>query len=99
MAYVDKMGTDANQRNKLEPFSFTLSILNQSCHYTSKAGEYWASFLIYNIDHQQLLVMDIVGQLGKEELQEITIIAFHKYYFHSKKSRFRQTNLWKHSDW
>jgi len=28
IGYIDKMGTDVNQRNKLEPFSFTLSILN-----------------------------------------------------------------------
>jgi len=28
IGYIDKTGTDVNQRNKLEPFSFTLSILN-----------------------------------------------------------------------
>jgi len=37
IGYIDKTGTDVNQRNKLEPFSFTLSILNRSCHFTSKA--------------------------------------------------------------
>jgi len=33
VGYIDKTGTDVNQRNKLEPFSFTLAILNRSCHY------------------------------------------------------------------
>ena len=37
IGYIDKTGTDVNQRNKLEPFSFTLSILNRSCRFTSKA--------------------------------------------------------------
>jgi len=37
IGYVDKTGTDVNQRNKLEPFSFTLSILNRKCRYTSAA--------------------------------------------------------------
>jgi len=37
IGYIDKTGTDVNQRNKLEPFSFTLSILNQSSCFTSKA--------------------------------------------------------------
>jgi len=33
IAYINKTGTDVNQRNKLEPFSFTLSILNCPCRY------------------------------------------------------------------
>ena len=37
IGYIDKTGTDVNQQNKLEPFSFTLSILNRSCRFTSKA--------------------------------------------------------------
>jgi len=37
VGYIDKTGTDVNQRNKLEPFSFTLGILNHSCHYQLKA--------------------------------------------------------------
>jgi len=37
IGYVDKTGTNVNQRNKLEPFSFTLSILNCKCCYTSAA--------------------------------------------------------------
>ena len=37
IGYVDKTGTNVNQRNKLEPFSFTLSILNRKCRYTSAA--------------------------------------------------------------
>jgi len=37
VGYIDITGTDVNQRNKLEPFSFTLGILNHSCHYQSKA--------------------------------------------------------------
>jgi len=37
IGYIDKTGTDVNQRNKLEPFSFTLSILNRGCRFTSKA--------------------------------------------------------------
>jgi len=28
--YIDKTGTNVNQRNKLEPFSFTLGLLNHS---------------------------------------------------------------------
>jgi len=35
IGYIDKTGTDVNQRNKLEPFSFTFSILNQRCRYCS----------------------------------------------------------------
>jgi len=78
MGCVDKMGTDVTQRNKLETFSLTLSILNQSCHYTGKA---WR---VLRINHQLLLLADVVGQLVKEELQEITIIVYHKYYLHSQ---------------
>jgi len=37
IGYIDKTGTDVNQRNKLEPFSFTLSILNRGCRFASKA--------------------------------------------------------------
>ena len=37
IGYIDKTGTDVNQRNKLEPFSFTFSILNQRCRYCSNA--------------------------------------------------------------
>jgi len=37
IGYIDKTGNDVHQRNKLEPFSFTLSILNRSCRFTSKA--------------------------------------------------------------
>jgi len=37
IGYIDKTGTDVNQRNKLEPFSFTLSILNEKCPYRSNA--------------------------------------------------------------
>jgi len=33
IGYIDKTGTDVNQRNKLAPFSFMLDILNCSCHY------------------------------------------------------------------
>jgi len=39
IGYIDKTGTDVNQRNKLEPFSFTLSILNWACQFTSKAWQ------------------------------------------------------------
>jgi len=37
IGYIDKTGTDVNQRNKLEPFSFTLSILNCRFRYHSNA--------------------------------------------------------------
>jgi len=37
IGYGNKTGTDVNQRKKLEPFSFTLSILNCVCQFTSKA--------------------------------------------------------------
>jgi len=37
IGYIDKTGTDVNQRNKLEPFSFTLSILNRCCRYRTNA--------------------------------------------------------------
>jgi len=37
IGYIDKTGTDVNQRNKLEPFMFTLSILNRKCRYWSNS--------------------------------------------------------------
>jgi len=37
IGYIDKTGTDVNQRNKLKPFSFTLSMLNCQCHYHPNA--------------------------------------------------------------
>jgi len=37
IGYIDKTGIDVNQRNKLEHFSFTLSILNCRCRYRTNA--------------------------------------------------------------
>ncbi len=62
IGYIDKTRTDVNQRNKLEPFSFTLLMLNRSCHFTSKAWRVLGLFLIWNINHQQQLLKDIVDQ-------------------------------------
>ena len=39
IGYIDKTGTDVNQRNKLEPFMFTLSILNHKCQYCTNAWQ------------------------------------------------------------
>jgi len=39
--YIDKTGTNVNQRNKLEPYSFTLGMLNHACLYHSKAWHAW----------------------------------------------------------
>jgi len=44
--YIDKTGTDVNQSNKLEPFSFMLGILNHSCCYQSKVWWFLVSCLI-----------------------------------------------------
>jgi len=37
IGYIDKTGTDVNQQNKMEPFTFTLVVLNCSFHYCLKA--------------------------------------------------------------
>jgi len=35
--YCDKTGTDVNQRNSLEPFSFTFCLFNRECRYNTAA--------------------------------------------------------------
>jgi len=69
IGYIDKTGTNINQRNKLEPFSFTLSILNRSCHFTSKAWRVLGFIPDLNINPLQQSLMDIVDQSVKEKLQ------------------------------
>jgi len=46
IVYVDKTGTDVNQRNKVEALSFTLSILNCNVSLPAKLGKCWVLFLI-----------------------------------------------------
>ena len=37
ICYCDKTGTDVNQRNSLEPFSFTFCVFNRECRYKTAA--------------------------------------------------------------
>ncbi len=37
ICYCDKTGTDVNQRNPLEPFTFTFTIFNRKCRYKTNA--------------------------------------------------------------
>jgi len=37
ICYCDKTGTDVNQQNSLEPFSFTFCVFNQECRYKTAA--------------------------------------------------------------
>ncbi len=37
ICYCDKTGTDVNQRNPLEPFSFTFTNFNRKCRYKTNA--------------------------------------------------------------
>jgi len=67
-----KIGTDVNQKKKLEPFSFTLSILNWSCQYISNAWTVLGLIPDLEINHLQLLFENVVVQLVKEEPQETT---------------------------
>jgi len=50
IGFIDKIGTDIYQRNKIEPFSFALSILNQTCCFTSKAWRVLG--FIPNLEHK-----------------------------------------------
>ncbi len=54
IGYIDKTGTDVNQRNTLEPFSFTLSILNQWYRYCSNAWRVlgFMPYLKHNLPQQ-----------------------------------------------
>ena len=52
IGYVDKTGTDVNQRNKVEPFSFTFLILNCQCQFTSKAWQVLG--FVPDLEHKSL---------------------------------------------
>jgi len=53
--------------------------------FTRKAWRVFGFIPDLEINHQQLLLEDIVVQLVKEEHQETTIVAYNKYYIHSPK--------------
>jgi len=65
IGYVDKTGTDVNQRNKVELFSFTLSILNCQCQFTSKAWQVLG--FVPNLEHKSLaaITRGRSGHIGK----------------------------------
>jgi len=68
-------GTDVNHRNKLDPFSFFLSILNQiSVALPARLEECWALFLIWNSHQQPLLEVGVVILVKKENFKCLSII-------------------------
>jgi len=65
IGYIDKTGTNVNQRNKLEPFSFTLSILNRGCRFTSKAWRVLGFVLDMEHKSSATMTQERNGFLGK----------------------------------
>ena len=62
---VDKTGTDVNQRNTVEPFSFTFLILNHQCQLTSKAWQVLG--FVPDLEHKSstAITQSRSGHIGK----------------------------------